>query len=366
MLNILIVDDSNDKVANILKVIREISSDIIVEIVVDLISAQSKLINYQYDLLILDINLPVRDGEVPNLESGKNLLSEINRKSNIKSPYFIISLTQYSDECSQLSDIWQTVKYSPENIEWKTPVIELIKHILKCNIGSKSTSVIVKPTLFLEGKTDAKIITEAFKMFNPEALEKITIYTEKSAGASWVSRQLIVWSHSLRKNGTEYLKAVGLLDGDIAGKQANEEIKRVVKRDSAESKTFKVFKLTPNYAKHIIPIRQKGLDLPVTLEEMFCPDIWKHAQLKSWIELRKNAETLLTQPERWNKYELSLKDYLATISLTEDENLYLNTFKDECKEELAKHILALPNESKVIALKCFEDLVTEISDYMLS
>ncbi len=363
MLKILIIDDSNDKVAKIIKVIREISNDIVVEIAIDFVSAQKQLISFQYDLLILDINLPVRAGEEPTLETGKNLLAEINRKINIKSPFYIISLSQYSDDCENLSSIWQTVKYSPENIDWHLSINELIKHILKCNFLINN-SITIRPTLFLEGKTDEKILTEAIKLFKPSLLEKISIKSEKSAGASWVSRQIIVWAHSLKKKDSNYLRAVGLLDGDIAGKQALDEINRVVKVDSAESKTYKMFRLTPKYAKHIIPIKQKGLDLPVTLEEMFCPEIWEHAKDKSWLELRTNAESLLSNPEKWNKFELSLKDYLMTIGLNDKENLYLYTFKDDCKEELSKYILSLPIEKRIEVLESFKKLIDEIDVYL--
>lgn len=362
MINILLVDDSNDKVANVIKVIREISDKITVDVVIDFISAQKYLMTSQYELLILDINLPIRVGEKPSLETGKNLLSEINRKSNLKSPYFIISLTQHSEECSDISDVWQTVNYSPESIKWKNPLVNLIKHIVKCNL-SINNKALVKPTLFLEGKTDEKLITEALRIFRPDLIDKISIRSEKSAGASWVARQVIVWSHSLRKDGTEYTKAIGLLDGDYAGKLAHEEINRVIKIESAESKTFKVFKLSPNYARHIIPIKQKGLDLPVTLEEMFDHQIWLHAKQQNWLELRTNAESLLTNPGRWNKFELSLKDYLLTIGLTEEENVYLHSVKDENKEDLVKFVLDLAEEQRKIALMCFERLIEDISNY---
>ena len=362
MINILLVDDSNDKVANIIKVIREISEQITVDVVIDFVSAQQHLISTQYDLLILDINLPIRVGEEPNLETGKNLLHEINRKSSIQSPYFIISLTQYSDECSSISDVWQTVKYSPENIDWKAPITNLIKHIVKCGV-SESRVTVIKPTVYLEGKTDEKLVAESIRLFKPELANKITLRSEKSAGASWVARQLIVWSHSLKKDGANYIKAIGLLDGDIAGKQAQEEINRVVKNDSAESRTFKTLKLSPTYARHIIPIKKKGLDLPVTLEEMFTSDIWIYAKHQGWLDLRNNADSLLTNPSRWNKFEISLKDYLLTIGLTEEENIYLLCFKDECKEELTNHVLALRPDQRKIALSCFEKLVNDISDY---
>lgn len=364
MIDILIVDDSNDKVANILKVIRELSNDLYVDIAIDFISAQTQLISKQYDLLILDINLPIRNGEEPSLETGKNLLSEINRKSSIKSPFYIISLSQFSEECKDLSSIWQTINYKAESNEWNKPISDIIKHIIKCGY-KQNGSAETKPTIFVEGKTDEIILKEAIRIFRPELIEKISIRSETNAGASWVARQIIVWAHSLRKKGN-YIKAIGILDGDFAGKKATEEVNRVVKDDSAESQTFKLIKLNPSYARHIIPIKQKGLDLPITLEEMFSISAWEYAKNQSWLEQRSNAESILTNPERWNKYELSLKDYLQTIGLTNEESLFLNCVKAEFKEDFVKYILNLDETNKKIALDSFKKLIDDISGYILN
>jgi len=362
MINILIVDDSNDKVAHIIKVIRDYSENILVDIVIDFVSAQKLLMTHRYDLLILDINLPIRQGDMPSLEIGKNLLNEINRKPNILSPYYIISITQYIDECKAFSNVWQTVQYLPELIEWKEPLISLIKHINKTGI-TETRSTNIEPTIFLEGKTDECILKEAIRLFKPEMTELVILKSEKSGGASWVARQIIAWSFSLKKDSKGYVKAIGLVDGDLAGRNANEEINRVIKPDSAESKTFKVFKLSPSYARHIIPIKQKGLDLPVALEEMFDSSYWKYAKEEGWIEPRTNADSLLVNPERWNKFEISLKDYLMSIGLTEEENLYLNCFKNECKEKLIKHLFDLEENHRRLAFKSFEKLVEEIYEH---
>lgn len=363
MINILLVDDSNDKVANIIRALRDFSDTIFVQVVVDFVTAQQYLVQNQYDLLILDIHLPVREGEMPSFSVGRNLLSEIHRKSSIKSPYFIIKITQYSEADDVGSDIWPTIRYTPETDEWKNPLLNLVKHVLKCNLP-ESRPYEIKPTIFVEGKTDDKLLTEAINLFNPELLEKIFIRSERAAGASWVARQLIAWSHTLKRNADGYIKAVGLFDNDNAGKLALEEVKRVIKLDSAESKTFRSFKLSQSYAKHIIPIKRKGLDLPITLEEMLPESIWKHAKDKEWLENRTNSETLLIDPSKWNKFEVSLKEYLNTIGLSENESIYLLCFKDDCKEEIVKYILSLPIDERKIALSCFEPLIQEMVLYL--
>jgi CheY-like chemotaxis protein len=363
MINVLIVDDSNEKVANIIKVIRNISDDLNINIVIDFVSAQEQLIGFQYDLLILDINLPIRSGEKPSFDIGKNLLNEINRKSSLQSPFYIISLTQFEEATFEMNGIWKTVTYNPETTEWKLPIVELIKHIAKTGLSAKSR-LILKPTIFVEGKTDALLIKESINVFKPEMADKIEIKSEKSSGASWVARQIIVWAHALKKVNNEYIRAIGLFDGDSAGKDANDDINRVIKINSAESKTFKTIKLSPKFAKHIIPLRQKGLELPICLEEMFDSLIWSYAKTQNWLTSRTNAETILVNPDKWNKFDLSLKDFLLTLDLTEEEHLYLYQFKDDCKEKLGQYVNQLDEASKRKCLICFEPLVLEINEYL--
>lgn len=362
MINVLLIDDSYDKVASVVSVLRGVSENIKVDIVVDVISAQQKLANIKYDLLVLDMNLPIRIGEVPALDAGKNLLEEINRAKSLKSPSYIVTVTQYIDSLIDVSDIWLTLSYSKTSNNWKSPLINLIKHIIKAKIPATQIED-VKPTIFVEGKTDEKILIEAIKIFNPNLLNNIYIKSDKSAGASWVARQIIVWAHSLKKNNSAYCKAIGLLDNDNASKESISEINRVIKSDSAESKTYKIIKLSNSYAKHLQPIFKKGLHLPVAIEEMFPPAIWDHALRNGWMKVRDNAESLLINPNGWNKYELSLKEYVGTLGLEKDEDVYLNVCKNDCKELFANYVITLDVEEKKSAFCCFHKLVDDITTY---
>lgn len=366
MINVLIVDDSNDKIAKVVSTIRSLSETIHVDFVIDSISAQKYLSEKKYDLLILDISLPLREGEKPGPEVGKNLLSEINRKKNFNSPNYILGLTQHDDADHILSSVWPTIKYSPETDEWKISISDLIKHILKSNNLTVNRNEVL-PTIFVEGKNDEKLILEAITLFKPEILSKISIRSESSiGGASWVARQIIVWAHSLNKDSNGgYMKAIGLLDGDQAGIDSREEINRKIRSDSAEAKTFHLFRLSPTYARHIIPIVKKGLNIPICAEEMFEMPHWKYAQDNKWLDLRNKPENFLSEPKNWNGFETTLKEHLTTLGLTEDEKLYLNCFNEKGKEDFVKYILGFDTEKKKEAMKCFEKLIDEMSNYLL-
>ena len=197
------------------------------------------------------------------------------------------------------------------------------------------------------------------------SIDEIEIKSQKSAGASWVANQIVVWANSLNKNNDgKLIKSIGLLDGDQAGIDANTEINRVVKPDSAGANSFKVFKLKPDYAKNIIPICQKGLIIPITLEELYPPELWKYAETKDWLEERNKMDELLKDPKSWNKWEETLKDYISRIGLSEDELIYLKTFKLSAKEKVVRHIVGMGIKEKTKTLQNFEKLVSEMIKYL--
>lgn len=364
-MKILIVDDSNDKIAKVISLIRTISDSIHFDISVDFVSALASLTNTKYDLLILDLHLPIREGEEPNFVNANNLLTEISRKKTIISPNYIVCLTQYEESISIDSNIWPVVSYSAESNTWTKSILKLINHINKSQnttINKKEPSI---PTIFLEGNTDEIILKEAFRLFNPKALKLISFRSERSAGgASWVARQIIAWSYTLEKdyNGN-YIKAVGLFDGDPAGLEAIKEISRVVKTNGVESTTFRTIKLSLNYAAHLRSMKSRGLEVPICLEEMFDQSVWKQAKERGWLELRQNPKQFIDKAKDWNSYEKSFKEFIDSINLEEEDKLYLSCIKNGCKISLADFICKTNEEKKKELFRSFEKLVEDISNY---
>ncbi len=361
-MNILIVDDSNEKLANIATAIHSISEEFTIDTASDHISALRRIIENKYDLVIIDLLLPLRYGEQPSPDGGKNLLKEVNRNSNVKTPTFIIALTQYPEYKTNFSNIWPLLLYNYD--DWEQTILQIVKHIEKSN-KYITKKILPKPTIIVEGETDAKIILEAIKIFKPDYIEKIDIKFQKSAGANWVANQIVVWAHSLYKNSNgDLIKCVGLFDGDLAGEEAKKEINRIIKSDSANANTYKIFTLSPTYAKNIISLYQKGINLSITLEELYPPNIWKIAEQNNWLEDRNVTDDLLKDPKKWNKLSQTLKDYLLSLKLDEDEKRYLfKSFKMSKKENIEKYILNLNNTEKKLALSNFSKLIDDIINY---
>ena len=362
-MKILIVDDSTDKIAGIVSAIHSLPGQFTIDTVADIVSAQRKLIAESYDLLVTDLVLPYRNDEEKDPKGGYNLLTEISRNDKLMSPRYIIGLTQFEEHLDKFSLIWRVVHFTPASNVWRDILQSLILHIRKA-IGQKTPiPEVIKPTIFVEGKFDERIIGSAIKCFAPGLDNLLTIKTDKSAGASWVARQIIVWAYSLKETNGEYYKAIGIVDGDKAGHEASAEITRKIDKDSAQSKTFKIVKLSLSHARHLISLLKKGVNIPIGVEEMIPPKYWKHAEQQNWFEKRQDPESFLEDPKQWNKYDHSIKTHLDSLGLTQDELLYLNKIKLTYKEEFWKYILELPDDERKIALECFKPLLSDICNY---
>jgi CheY-like chemotaxis protein len=363
-MRILIVDDSNEKIANLVSFIRELSNFLDVDTAACVMDAKVKLHNEKYDLLISDLLLPIRLSDEPLLTGGISFIEEINRSQTLISPNYILGCTQYGEYLNKFSSIWKVLHYEPSSTVWKAELKALISHITKAKKILTAESTVKSPTLFVEGKTDAVFISEAIHLYFPELTDKILIKSESSAGADWVARQIIIWAKSLQKDTLDnYIKAIGLLDGDLAGQNANNEINRIISSDSAESKTFRVIKLSPTYARDLIKIKQRGLNPPVCIEDVFDLEYRKYAYKMNWLEPRTDSDKLITEPKKWNKYEHSLNEHLQNLGLTDDEKLYLYKFKNDCKELFKNYLINMPDDKKTQAFtnfkKLIEDLITE-------
>src|SRR6476620_6526813 len=93
-MRILIVDDSVSKIADIVSALREISQGFEVEYSKDCIDALNKL-SQKFDLILLDLLLPLRSGDEPKTTGGKYIVSEIYRNTKLKPPTYILCLTQH-------------------------------------------------------------------------------------------------------------------------------------------------------------------------------------------------------------------------------------------------------------------------------
>ena len=137
MINILIIDDNDEKVGRIQEAISdrpEIKEEQ-VDIAVDLIAARDLLHTNGYDLLLLDLRLPNRKGDQPSDQAGCEFVKELNDSATLLKPYHIIGLTEY-DEALEKADsffrdeLWSIIKYDPGTSDWRNKLLSKLSYLI--------------------------------------------------------------------------------------------------------------------------------------------------------------------------------------------------------------------------------------------
>src|SRR5690606_37932955 len=131
MINILIVDD-NPKKIKVLRTIVELVPEVsLLETSTNVISAKRQLSEKHFDVLILDLGLPLRDGDDPKPENGIGFLNDISRQMRLIKPFHIIGFSAFDDYISQFKEtfekeLWALLKYDEQTSNWE----KLIKNTI--------------------------------------------------------------------------------------------------------------------------------------------------------------------------------------------------------------------------------------------
>lgn len=341
-MRILIVDDSIDKITDLTELIYNISSNAIIETAENITNASTLLMNNNYNLAVIDLLLPMRSGQEPVEEGGAILVKEIYRNNNYKIPNYIIGFTQY-DYIVNFSPIWKTITYGLDT-NWEIQFKQLLNHINKTNFQH---SIIDKtiPRVYVEGLTDKFYIEESIKLFRNDIFNKIEVVSQKSAGANWVSNQIIIWALKLQKDDKDnYLKAIGLLDSDNSGNHAKSKIESRALSDN-EKKCVKILQLEPKYNKDIIDFYKIGIKIEIEIESLFPLEIIQHAESEGWLEFRQNL--YLSPPKDWDQINETFFQFLDRLDISEQKRLYLKEVKEDSKEKFRKYINSLANKIEV-------------------
>lgn len=133
---ILIVDDDQNKYENIRNSIVEglVGVDLDVSHASNAVDAKRFLRDSEFDLMLLDIALPSRDGEEPVVNGGLVLLREIISRQQFKMPSHVVGITALSDVYQNASvefeeELWSVIFYDPASMEWVHSIERKILHI---------------------------------------------------------------------------------------------------------------------------------------------------------------------------------------------------------------------------------------------
>lgn len=136
MMEILLVDDSERKVKRLKEVLAGYSERIAFSECHDIVSAKKILIEKQFDLVVLDIQLPPREGETPKAEGGIELLRELHSRACYKKPLCIVGLTQYTESLAQVESLfsdklWSIVLFDDTNDAWAERLKRKVDYLLQ-------------------------------------------------------------------------------------------------------------------------------------------------------------------------------------------------------------------------------------------
>ena len=123
MLNILIVDDEKQKISEINAVIMGMNVDAYVDKANDVEEAKVKILETQYDIMILDLYIPTKCGlkdEKP--ENARDFLNYIKAEDDVYKPYFVIGNSAFDDaeEYKEFftNHLYYLLKYDETDDSW--------------------------------------------------------------------------------------------------------------------------------------------------------------------------------------------------------------------------------------------------------
>ena len=138
MIRILIVEDNRHKRDNIKAAIVDACNinDDNLSIAASVKEAKKILYDQYFDLMILDLVLPIETGEDADAKHGVSFLETIHTSPMIKPPIHIIGLTSFSDKLVEFRDqfhskLWHLIDYAPESTAWQDQLTNIIYHLVK-------------------------------------------------------------------------------------------------------------------------------------------------------------------------------------------------------------------------------------------
>ncbi len=142
MINILILDDNPKKAQRIREELTKIPqvTEECVETVADIISAKRRLLEQNYDLLLLDIKIPNRFDQEPKRDGGFRFLQELIQGNRYNLPIYIIGITEYEDiynefEAVFFDKLWAIIKYDEASLSWVSQINGKVRYLLDLKKG---------------------------------------------------------------------------------------------------------------------------------------------------------------------------------------------------------------------------------------
>lgn len=143
-MKILIADDSSEKIATIIGVLKKLPEHSMLEIdyELDLLGAKKRLMQTFYDLLILDLNMPIELGETPDMTAGVDFIDEIMATECVKKPLDIVVLSAFDASLQSFKNQVEksgfvALHYDEMATGWHDVLHSKVSHLMDCHLQRK-------------------------------------------------------------------------------------------------------------------------------------------------------------------------------------------------------------------------------------
>lgn len=137
MIKILIVDDSSHKSEQVKQLLIDdaMISPADILMVPHIKAAKRLLTSEHFDLLILDLVLPLDEGDTPTPEKGIGFLKDLEANPQLNPPLYIIGLTAFGDLKQQFENefskyVWHLIAYNVMEMNWQDKLKNIVFHLV--------------------------------------------------------------------------------------------------------------------------------------------------------------------------------------------------------------------------------------------
>lgn len=132
------MDDSSPKIKAVKKFLVEscsIASEDI-DLATCINEGRSQLYRNNYDLLLLDLVMPIAIGTEPDKEESPKFIDEIYTNVYIHIPIHIIGFSEFEDLLDVTKDkfedkLWHLIKFKFDQNDWKTKLMNKVQHLIR-------------------------------------------------------------------------------------------------------------------------------------------------------------------------------------------------------------------------------------------
>ncbi|WP_055045132.1 ATP-dependent nuclease [Devosia sp. A16] len=224
-----------------------------------------------------------------------------------------------------------------------------------------------KPTIFVEGETDKRVVSRALALFaanhSAESYHIDDGGPDYGSASALVSRSIAWLLHMRHRPVEKRSRALALFDGDEPGRKA--KLAFAEAKDAVGLKSDLPFRaLDIRKSQPLVELAQVGIVLPADLESLYSDELWAHAEDKGWLADRDDLAALLTKNLLSKAVVEGLKIEQALSSVARLR--FRKAFTDTGKVGMSKHIARLSDPVAREQLAAFAPLCAQMTEHLFT